>query len=400
MVTALVIILLAPLLLINVVFVAETLSGLTRGPRQQWRQAAGRSVIIVPAHNEDRVIGRTLAALTLAAAGADLDILVVADNCSDGTATTARRFPVTVIERHDPVFRGKGHALAFAREWLRREPPSTVIVLDADCHTDRPSLAALAGACEQLQRPAQAINLLEPSRSSGPLVQLSSFAFLLKNLVRQRGLQRLARSVHLTGTGMCLPWPLFDSADLATSSIVEDIRLGIELGNRGAHPRLIEESIVWSPHADQSDTLDQRSRWEGGFLALARATAPGLIARGVKRGSLRTIIGGLDLMVPPLAILALVDAAALVLLAALALAGVSSWVPLLILAAIGFLAAAAVLLAWWQEGRAFLSAAALARLPLYVLWKVPMYLRLARSGAPKVWNRTERPNETDRKSVV
>ena len=47
------------------------------------------------------------------------------------------------------------------------------------------------------------------------MVQLSSFAFLVKNLVRQRGLQRIAGKVHLTGTGMALPWRLFDQADLA-----------------------------------------------------------------------------------------------------------------------------------------------------------------------------------------
>jgi hypothetical protein len=270
-----------------------------------------------------------------------------------------------------------------------------VIVLDSECRTDRQSLLALAGAAQQLRAPAQAINLLEPSRGAGPLVQVSSFAFLIKNLVRQRGLQRLTRGVHLTGTGMCLPWHLFDGADLATSSIVEDVRLGIELARRGAHPQLIEHCTVWSPHAEQSQTLGQRSRWEGGFLALAKTNAPGLIGSGLTTLSPRTILAGLDLMVPPLALLAMLNIlvfASLVLLAAL---GVASWLPTAVLATIGLLAATALLLAWWREGRDFLSPAALLRLPLYPLWKIPMYLKLARSGAPKIWQRTERPGGTD-----
>jgi cellulose synthase/poly-beta-1,6-N-acetylglucosamine synthase-like glycosyltransferase len=223
-------------------------------------------------------------------------------------------------------------------------------------------------------------------------VQVSSFAFLIKNLVRQRALQRLAGSVHLTGTGMCLPWEQFDAADLATSSIVEDMRLGIELARGGRHPRLIEEAVVWSPHADQAHTLGQRSRWEGGYLALARATAPGLIGRGLAGLSARTLFAGLDLMVPPLALLAMLNIVVLVGAVLLAVLGAISWLPALLLGGICILAAIALLLAWWLEGRAFLSPAALIRLPLYPLWKLPMYLKLARSGAPKQWQRTERPD--------
>jgi cellulose synthase/poly-beta-1,6-N-acetylglucosamine synthase-like glycosyltransferase len=393
MVTALVIILLSPLLLVNLVFVAETMLGLARGPKQQWQAALGRTAIVVPAHNEAQVIGRTLTALS-AAVAPNFAILVVADNCSDDTAALARALHAEVIERTDPILRGKGHALAFARDWLRRDPPEAVIVLDADCRTDRGSLISLTSACQQLQRPAQAINLLEPSSSSGPLVQLSCFAFLVKNLVRQRGLQRLAGSVHLTGTGMSLPWTLFNRADLATSSIVEDIRLGIELGQGGAHPTLIQESIVWSPHAEESQTIGQRSRWEGGFLALARATAPRLITEAVRSLSLRAMIAGFDLLVPPLALLAILNCVMLLTLAGLAALGVISWLPALVLSTTGGIAAVTLLLAWWREGRAFLSPAALARLPLYVLWKIPMYLRIVRSGAPKVWQRTERVDET------
>lgn len=395
LVSAMVALLLVPILVINLVFVAEMLFGLARGRRREWPAPAGRTAIIVPAHDEALGIGQTLEALT-SVTDDRFSILVVADNCSDATAAIARRFPVTVIERQDSTLRGKGHALAFAREHLRGDPPRAAIVLDADCRIDEDSLLALAGACQQRGRPAQAIYLLEPSVPSGPLVQVSSFAFLVRNLIRQRGLQRLAGSVHLTGTGMALPWALFDSADLATSNIVEDVKLGIELGQAGAHPVLVEESRVWSAHAEQANTLAQRSRWEGGFLALAKAAAPGLIGRGIRHLSPRTLFAGLDLLVPPLALLVMINGAMILALAALAAGGAINWLLPLVVGATGVLAAIVLLLAWWREGRAFLSPASLARLPLYVLWKVPMYLRLARSGAPKVWQRTERPGETNR----
>ena len=54
------------------------------------------------------------------------------------------------------------------------------------------------------------------------------------------------------------------------------------------------------------------------------------------------------------------------------------------------LAMIAVFVAWVREGREFISLGVLARLPLYVIWKLPMYLGLARRGTPKEWLRTGR----------
>jgi hypothetical protein len=123
-------------------------------------------------------------------------------------------------------------------------------------------------------RPAQAVNLLAPDLAASPLVQLSTFAFMIKNLIRQRGLQRLAGRAHLTGTGMALPWNLFASANLGGSNIVEDLALGLELADRATAPKLVSRATVWSPAASESGTLVQRSRWEGGYLATALKTAP------------------------------------------------------------------------------------------------------------------------------
>ena len=390
MLTLLLLVLLAPLLAVNLMFVAELLFGLKRAPLPVTSQVAARgATIVVPAHNEEQVIERTLMSLK-AAAGAEFDILVVADNCSDSTAAIAREQGTSVVERTDSVRRGKGFALNFAREWLRRDPPAAVIVLDADCRTDTDSLRQLAAACLRTNTPWQAINLIEPDRTAPAMVQISTFAFLIKNLVRQRGLQRLSGAVHLTGTGMCLPWSQFDGADLATASIVEDIRLGVELSRAGAHPRLAEGSFVWSAHADLGSSLSQRSRWEGGYLAMARAAAPEILSRGLRSFAPRTVLSGMDLLIPPLAMLAMLNVGALLLATFVASVGLSNWMPPLALAGSGALAAVALMIAWWREGRDFLSLQTLLKLPMYALWKIPMYAGLARKGAPSEWLRTKR----------
>ena len=71
--------------------------------------------VLTPAHNEQAMLGATLDALRSELTEGDI-ALVVADNCTDDTANIARRRGVEVVERHDPLNIGKGHALAFGVE--------------------------------------------------------------------------------------------------------------------------------------------------------------------------------------------------------------------------------------------------------------------------------------------
>ena len=381
--TALIAILLAPFAILTAFFLVEVLAGLRRAQTNAGRRGEQAStVVIVPAHDEEQVIGETLRHLK-EALGEGMRILVVADNCSDATGKKSRAAGADVIERSDPALRGKGHALAFAVDRLSAEPPDVLIVLDADCTIDRASLEALVRSTMESGRPAQAINLLRPDRSASPLVQLSTFAFMLKNLVRQRGLQRLAGRVHLTGTGMAMPFDMFRASAHVRSSIVEDLALGIELSDRGHPPQLVEDAFVWSGSSTEQGTLTQRRRWEGGFLATAARYAPRMILRG-------SVLAGLDLLVPPLALFAALNLLGLAVAVVLVSAFNGAWWPIFAQALLLAAAGTAVFVAWAREGRRFVSLAVLARLPLYVLWKLPMYLGLARRGAPGEWLRTGR----------
>jgi cellulose synthase/poly-beta-1,6-N-acetylglucosamine synthase-like glycosyltransferase len=381
-------IILAPLILLAAFFAIEVLAGLGR-PRTEAQDSSSSAVVVVPAHDEEAVIGEALVSLK-EALGEHMRILVVADNCEDSTARRARGAGVEVIERTDLNRRGKGYALAHAAEYLRSDPPSVLVVMDADCRIDAASLAALVGCASRSGRPSQAINLLRPDRKASALLQLSTFGFMLKNLVRQRGLQRLANRAHLTGTGMAIPYEIFRASDRVHSSIVEDLALGLELAETGRAPMLVTGANVWSDPSTEAGTLTQRRRWEGGFLATALRQAPREIRRGILGGEPGSILSGLDLMIPPLALFAIVNLAALAISAAFTFVLGLEWWPVLSLLGVLAIAFLAILLAWLREGREFISLVVLIRLPLYVIWKIPMYLGLARRGAPSEWLRTGR----------
>lgn len=377
-----------PATLLTLAFTAEVGAGLL-GSRQPPRAAGnpGDTLVVVPAHDEAAIIGASLARLT-PELPLGTRVLVVADNCEDNTAAIARGAGAEVIERRDHARVGKGFALAFARDHLAASPPRAVIVLDADCFTDGASMRRIAQLAATSGRPVQAVNLLQPDLAAAPMVQVSNFAFLLKNLVRQMGLARLAGRVHLTGTGMAFPWPIFAAAPLATEDIVEDLGLGLDMAASGVPPLFAPDAFVWSRASGAEGTLKQRTRWEGGFLSTSMRRAPSLMARALRRADPRLFWSGLSLMVPPLALLAVFNALALALAVPLVALGASP-IPALAQVAVGGLAGAAVIVAWRFVGRPYLSPAAAARLPLYLLWKLPLYLGLLRRS-PVGWLRAGR----------
>ena len=389
MLTFLAFLVLAVVALPNLVISVELIAGLF--PRALALPIAPIPVtaVLVPAHDEAAGIEAMLArVLPLIPAGGR--VLVVADNCTDDTAANARRAGANVIERHDPARRGKGYALAYGRAALAAgiDVPDVVIVLDADCTVEPDALDRLARAAAARGRPVQGCYLIEPRPAASPMVQISGLAFLVKNLVRQAGLARITAPAVLTGSGMAFPWQLFVEAPLATDNIVEDLAIGVALARAGSPPLFDPAARIWSAPAADAGTLGQRTRWEHGFAVTGRLLTVPLIAEGLRRRRLGVAWLGLHLAVPPLALLLGIDGVALGVLAALRLSGGAS-TPLVLGVALVGLVAAGVIAAWARYGRAQVSAATLARAPAYLLWKLPIYLKLVRRAETR-WVRTER----------
>ncbi|WP_375427129.1 glycosyltransferase family 2 protein [uncultured Sphingomonas sp.] len=371
----------------NVVIAVELLAGIRPRALPRSEGASPDTVVLMPAHDEAAGIAAVLdRVLMLLPSG--MRLLVVADNCSDDTAALVRAAGVDVTERHDPTRRGKGHALAHGRAHLADRPPAVVIVLDADCVPEPGALERLAWSAAATGRTVQATYLLEPRPSASPMIQISGFAFLVKNLVRQAGLARIGAPAVLTGSGMAFPWSYFAVAPLATDDIVEDLAIGIALARAGSPPRFDPAARIWTAPAGSGGTLGQRTRWEHGFARTARRVALPLVAEGLRRGRPGLAWLGLHVAVPPLALLLGIDGAAL-LASTIAWAFGASIVPLLIGLTLVGLVLLGVFVAWGRHGRDQVSGGALARAPIYLLWKLPIYLKLVRRAETR-WVRTDR----------
>src|SRR5205807_4822375 len=100
-----------------------------------------RFAVLVPAHNEELLIGRLLDNLQQLDYPSDLfEICVVADNCTDRTAELARAAGATVYERVDPTQRAKGYAL----RWLLEQLSSDASPHSAASRSSEPSPSSAA----------------------------------------------------------------------------------------------------------------------------------------------------------------------------------------------------------------------------------------------------------------
>jgi glycosyltransferase involved in cell wall biosynthesis len=391
--TALGWIMLAPVGTMLAILDVELLASLGGRRRRHMVNAATRPTVAVlmPAHNEGKRIAPIIAKLLPQLAEGNR-LIVVADNCSDDTAAVAKAAGAEVIERFDPHRRGKGYALDFGRNHLRNSLPDCVVVLDADCWFEPGSLDLIASEAVRNGDAVQSCYLMRPDFSS-PMVEISNFAFLIKNRIRLRGMTRLGAPSLLGGTGMAFDWKLFDDAPLATGDLVEDLALAIDFVKMGKPPRFVEHAQTWSEHAAEGDTLAQRTRWEHGFVTTARRNALPLLAEGVRKMSFAQLWLGAHLMVPPLAFLMALSGIALAAELGVIFLGASP-LPAALLASLLLATTLLLGISWAREGRSMLAASTLLRIPLYILWKIPIYLRLVRKPETQ-WQRTRRQGEAE-----
>lgn len=349
--------------------------------------------VLVPAHNEEYSVGAMIKAVSAQLETTDR-LIVIADNCTDDTARVAAAHGAEVAVRIDADRRGKGYALQFGMERLSHDPRPTVIIIDADCMVGPDTIDLLCETSTATGKPVQSLNLIEVEPDAPIQQKISAFAFRVKNQVRFEGLRRLGFGCPLAGTGMAFPWQVIHTAQLASGNIVEDMKLGVDLAIAG-HPAIFEpRALVTSHFPDvKSAAQGQRQRWEHGHVQTIINQVPRLLAAALRQGRPALLVMAFDLAILPLSLLVVLNGLFLVLSAIVFLLS-GELLPLILSLATGLIIVLSVIFSWRAYGRDVLSSGDFLKIPLYVMNKIPIYLRLLYKQE-RHWKRTTRDNEND-----
>lgn len=354
-------------------------------------------VILVPAHNEEKLLPALLANINQLDYPRHLfTLVVVADNCTDQTAALARAAGALVYERVDRVKVGKGYAL----QWLLAQLQATAVafdaavILDADSVISPNFLQVMAARLAQGQRVIQAhYTVLNPHRTW--VMSLRAAALALVHYVRPLGRTVLGGSVGLKGNGM-----VFHHTILAehqwSASVTEDIEYHMSLVLAGERVHFAPDAVVWAemPGSLQS-AHTQNVRWEQGRFQLARHYVPRLLqaagwGQGTQRPTRYLLFDSImEHIIPPFSMLA----------GATLLYGLGAWLLLLLTGKIALFVLATSLVVGqllYIMGGLLLAKTprqtffALAYAPIFMLWKLVLLLRMATSTEKQGWVRTAR----------
>lgn len=335
--------------------------------------------IVIPAHNESLLISDTVGNMWKQNYPPDaMCVLVIADNCSDDTASLAQQAGARVLERHDNP--GKGQGLHQALNLLLKEDWAAFLVVDADSHLHPETLAEINTA---LDSGSQAIQIrygvLNPEQSLRTrAMELSTASY---NALRPLGKSVFGISAGINGNGFCVTRDTAIRVPYLAHSIVEDIEYHMHLLRAGICVDFLDH--VWvkaqMPIGGKGANV-QRVRWERGRIITIKNYAP-LLWRSLLNGNRRAVDGLIDVLMPPVSLVLLCLLPALLLGHGVAfLTGIAGGV---ILALHYFIAAI-------RYGNAAWFFILMAYVPWYVIWKTWVVIKSLLTERNLPWLRTDR----------
>ena len=361
-----------------------------RGEGAGGEVALRRFLSLIPAHDEEALLGRLLESLAQVEYPRDrYDVAVVADNCTDTTADVARSAGVTVFERFDSSEKGKGHALRWLMLQVSLLDYDAIFVVDADSVVSANVFEAANHAFERGARLLQVYDGVY-NRDESPAAGLRALAFDLHNRVRPMGQEVLGVSVGLMGNGMFISTELLQGDAWDSFGLAEDMEAHAKLVARGERVHYVDEAYALAEMpATLGDSEGQNARWEAGRLDVARRHAPKLTLQALRERSWPKLATALDLSVPPQSAQLLLAGAGLVFARTMG-------PPMSFKLALWTVAAQGVYLALGlaRLGRSGARVGDLLHAPGYVMWKALLYVRVLGGRGPRAWNRGHREPAT------
>ncbi len=225
--------------------------------------------MVIFAHNELLLIQRTTKTVITALRNKD-SLFVVADNCTDRTASLASQAGAQVFFRNLEQPLGKGAAI----NWFMQNYSSILleydymVVLDADSQIQPDFIDKLNITLTSDVIAAQCI--LRPSEYEGsPLSTLIALSEIIEHTVFERFKSFFGLSVRLRGTGMVFKPEILLEVSEQIDTEVEDIALSLLIAEKKIQIHSINSVVVYDPKpTEMAAASRQRARWfRGQWLA-------------------------------------------------------------------------------------------------------------------------------------
>lgn len=347
-----------------------------------------RLLFLVPAHDEELLItGCLRSLLRMTYPATHRRVVVIADNCSDGTAGLARNEGVECFERVDPTLPGKPRAIAWMLKQVDLSEWDACVIVDADS-TVAPAFAM------GLARLAP-LNDIVFQPNNGVLNEFENWLTRLGGLLGRSRFevsyprkQSAGLNIPL-GNGLGIGTNLLIRDGWRSYSITEDTELYAVYTEAGVTIRHASAADIFSQESRSlGEGAIQRRRWIAGRFRILREWAPRLL-RSPDIGWRQKLDALVELALPA-PVLHLLAALAVVVAALASVRGTLGWW----IAALAIASLSAIVvntfIAIGRHPQPWRTAASFIMLPVYAGWRLVVMLGTLVTVRDTTWRRTSR----------
>ena len=226
---------------------------------------------IVPAHNEENVIGNLVESLKNQTYPSDLvDIYVIADNCTDKTAEIAKKLGAIVLERTEPDKKKqtKGAALQWflAQKIKENADYDAFCIFDADNIVDKNFFTAMNKKLCQGEEVVQGYRDIKNPADSWVSAGYAIFYWTMHRFYHLAR-YNLGLSALLNGTGFMVKFDVIKPTGWNTKTLTEDIEFSLKTIIKGKKVGWAVDAIVYDEQpVGFKQSWSQRSRWTIGHM--------------------------------------------------------------------------------------------------------------------------------------
>lgn len=244
-----------------------------------------RFMAVIPAHNEENVIGNLIDSLNNQNYDKDLyDVYVIADNCTDNTAKIAKEKGAIVYKRFDEKNKTKGAALDwFLQQKIEENAPyDALFIFDADNIVDKNFIVNMNKKLCQGEEVVQGYRDIKNPTDNWIAGGYALFYWSLHRLYHFAR-YNIGLSPNLNGTGFMVKFDIIkEEGGWKTETLTEDIEFSLQRIIKGRKLGWATDAIVYDEQpTDFSQSWNQRSRWSTGHIqCIGRYLKP--LAQAVK----------------------------------------------------------------------------------------------------------------------
>lgn len=268
-----------------------------------------RFMIVIPAHNEEAVVGNLVDSIMKIDYPKELyDVYVIADNATDNTKSVAEEHGAIVYERNDPTKKTKG----FALDWfITKQVPTfkkgydAMIIFDADNVVDSEFLIYMNRSLCQGEKVVQGYRDIKNPTDSWISGGYAIFYWMMHRFFHLAR-YNIGLSPLLNGTAFMVNMELIKEKGWKTKTLTEDIEYSLLSVIQGQKLGWQTKAIVYDEQPTGFiQSWKQRERWTTGHLQCMKEYTGDLAKEAAKKKTMVNLDALLYILGVPMFLIAI-----------------------------------------------------------------------------------------------